>query len=132
MRKKEKTVFMTTHNMEEAQRLCDRIAIIDHGKIIAVGSPESLIHQQFSEKAIQFEMAEPPDKKILGDFTGTTGVAIDGKEIIIYSRDIPATMLAILTFADKRGLTKELTDLHVREASLEDVFLKLTGRRIRE
>jgi ABC-2 type transport system ATP-binding protein len=132
MRKKEKTVFLTTHNMEEAQRLCDRIAIIDHGKIIALGSPETLIHEQFSERAIQFEMQNPPDKKILGDFPGTVGVVIDNREIIIYSRDIPATMLAILTYAEKNNLTGQLTDLHVREASLEDVFLKLTGRRIRE
>jgi ABC-2 type transport system ATP-binding protein len=118
--------------MEEAERLCDRVAIIDNGKIIALGPPEVLIHEQFNEKAIQFELESAPDKLVLKNFSGATEVVVDGKEIIVYSKDIPATMLAILTYADKMSLTSELKDLHVREASLEDVFLKLTGRRIRE
>jgi len=132
MKKKGKTAFLTTHNMEEAELLCDRVAIIDHGKIIALGSPEVLIHQQFTEKAIQFELESPPDIAVMKNFPGATEVVVDGKEIIVYSKDIPATMLSILTYADKISLTSQLKDLHVREASLEDVFLKLTGRRIRE
>lgn len=132
MKKQGKTAFLTTHNMEEAELLCDRVAIIDHGKIIALGSPEVLIHQQFTEKAIQFELDSPPDISVMKNFSGATEVVVDGKEIIVYAKDIPATMLAILTYANKISLTSQLKDLHVREASLEDVFLKLTGRRIRE
>ncbi len=132
MKNRGKTVFLTTHNMEEAQRLCDRVAIIDRGQIIASGSSEALIHQQFTEKAIQFELENPPDKDTLNEFPGVTTVMLDGREIIIYSADIPKTMLAILTYAEKNLITGQLKDLHVREATLEDVFLKLTGRRIRE
>ncbi len=132
MSKKGKTIFLTTHYMEEAERLCDRVAIIDHGQIIAIGSPEELIKNHFEEKAIQFEMEPPPPEIVLRSFSGTTSVAIDVNDVVIYSNDITATMSAVLKYAEKIDATKQLKDLHVREATLEDVFLKLTGRRIRE
>ena len=132
MRNKSKTIFLTTHYMEEAERLCDRVAIIDHGKIIAIDTPQELIRNYFKEKAIQFELEPPPPKIVLQTFPGTTNVAIDANEVVVYSNDIPATMSAILKYAEKVNLTGQLKDLHVRQATLEDVFLKLTGRRIRE
>ncbi len=132
MSKKGKTIFLTTHYMEEAERLCDRVAIIDHGQIIALGSPEELIKNHFEEKAIQFEMEPPPQSLILETLPGTISVAIDVNDVVIYSNDITATMSAVLKYAEKIDATKQLKDLHVREATLEDVFLKLTGRRIRE
>ncbi len=132
MRSSGKTVFLTTHYMEEAERLCDRLVIIDQGKIIASGSPEQLIREQFKEKAIQFEVSPTPAKEVFEQFPGTTSVVIEGNEVVIYSDDIPATLSRILRFTDESGLTKQLKDLHVREATLEDVFLKLTGRRIRD
>ncbi len=118
--------------MEEAERLCDRVAIMDHGKIIALDSPQELIRNYFEEKAIQFELEPPPPEIVLQTFPGTTNVAIDANEVVVYSNDIPATMSAILKYAEKVNLTGQLKNLHVREATLEDVFLKLTGRRIRE
>ncbi len=132
MRNKSKTIFLTTHYMEEAERLCDRVAIMDHGKIIALDSPQELIRNYFEEKAIQFELEPPPPEIVLQTFPGTTNVAIDANEVVVYSNDIPATMSAILKYAEKVNLTGQLKNLHVREATLEDVFLKLTGRRIRE
>ncbi|MFC1935055.1 ATP-binding cassette domain-containing protein [Chloroflexota bacterium] len=127
-----KTVFLTTHYMEEAERLCDRVAIIDHGKIIALDTPDELIKSHFHEKAIHFKMESPPPEVVLRDFPGSTQVTIDGGEVIIYSTNIPATMSALLQFAESGDLMAHLEGLHVREATLEDVFLKLTGRRIRE
>jgi ABC-2 type transport system ATP-binding protein len=132
MRSKGKTVFLTTHYMEEAERLCDRVAIIDYGKIIALGTPHDLIREYFKERAIQFEMEAPPSQSVLHDFPGATQVAIDAGEVIIYSSNIPATMSALLQYAESGGSVGQLKDLRVREATLEDVFLKLTGRRIRE
>ncbi|HEX79448.1 MAG TPA: ABC transporter ATP-binding protein [Dehalococcoidia bacterium] len=132
MRGKGKTIFLTTHYMEEAERLCDRVAIIDHGQIIAMNSPRELINEYFNESAIQFEMEPPPSEVILKSFPGTTQVIVSGSEVIIYSDNIPATMSAILKYAEKTGLTEQLKDLYVREPTLEDVFLKLTGRKIRE
>jgi len=132
MRSKGKTIFLTTHYMEEAERLCDRVAIIDHGKIIALDSPQGLIKNYFKEKAIQFELEPPPPEIVFKTFPGTTNVAIDVNEVVVYSNDIPATMSAVLKYAEKVNLTRQIKNLHVREATLEDVFLKLTGRRIRE
>jgi len=132
MRSRGKTIFLTTHYMEEAERLCDRLVIIDHGKIIAQGTPHDLISESFEEKAIQFEMEPPPDKLILDSLPGVTNVAIDNFEVVMYSDDITVTMSAVLKHAEKTDTSEKLKNLHVRHASLEDVFLKLTGRKIRE
>ena len=132
MKHKGKTIFLTTHYMEEAERLCDRIAIIDHGKIIALDTPRGLINANFEEKAVQFELDPRPSDELLMSFSGAISVASDMNEVVIYSNDIPATMAAVLKYADTQGLTSQLKDLRVRQASLEDVFLKLTGRKIRE
>jgi ABC-2 type transport system ATP-binding protein len=132
MRSKGKTIFLTTHYMEEAERLCDRVAIIDHGKIIALNTPHNLIKSYFEEKAIEFDMAPPPSNEALRQLSGVNHVVIDGSEVVIYSNSIPTTLSALLQFADRENFTAQLKDLHVREATLEDVFLKLTGRKIRE
>ncbi|MCX6012558.1 MAG: ABC transporter ATP-binding protein, partial [Chloroflexi bacterium] len=132
MRNRGKTIFLTTHYMEEAERLCNRVAIIDHGKIIAEDSPDQLIHQNFKETAIEFEIDPPPEQSTLKKLPAVSNVTIDGINIILYSTDIPVTMSAILTYADKNGFSGKLRDLHVRRATLEDVFIKLTGRKIRD
>lgn len=132
MRTKGKTIFLTTHYMEEAERLCGRVAVIDHGKIIALNTPRDLIRTYFEEKAIQFEMESPPSDEVLRGLQGVNNVIIDGRDVVIYSNNIPTTMSALLQLADRENLTNQLSDLHVREATLEDVFLKLTGRKIRE
>lgn len=125
------TVFMTTHYMEEAEVLCDRVAVVDSGKIIALNSPKQLINEHFSESAIEFEtkMEAPPD----GTFMALKAVKRtrrDGTRITLYSADIAATLKG-LTDLSEQGVIK-FNDLHVRKATLEDVFLKLTGRRIRD
>ena len=118
--------------MEEAERLCDRVAIIDHGQIIAMGSPRELINNYFKESAIQFELEPAPPEIILQSFPGVTQVMVSNNEVIVYSENIPMTMSAIMKYAEKVDLTGQLKNLYVREATLEDVFLKLTGRKIRE
>ncbi len=132
MRSRGKTIFLTTHYMEEAERLCDRVAIIDHGQIIAMGSPRELINNYFKESAIQFELEPAPPEIILQSFPGATQVMVKNNEVIVYSENIPMTMSAIMKYAEKVDLTGQLKNLYVREATLEDVFLKLTGRKIRE
>jgi ABC-2 type transport system ATP-binding protein len=132
MRDKGKTIFLTTHYMEEAERLCDRVAIVDHGQIIAMDSPRELINTYFNQSAIQFELDPAPPEIVLQSFPGATQVMISNNDVIVYSDNIPATMSAVLKYAEKVNLTEQLKDLYVREATLEDVFLKLTGRKIRE
>jgi len=125
MRGEGKTVFLTTHYMEEAERLCDRVAIIDYGHIIALDSPATLIEQHFQERAVVFE-AEGADEEALRALPGVTHVRCDGPEVTLYTTDAPATLAALVS--QEEGLS----DLHVRRATLEDVFLKLTGRRLRD
>jgi len=132
MSKRGKTIFLTTHYMEEAERLCDRVAVIDHGKLIAMDSPQELITGNFEQKAIQFEMEPPPSEDMLRNLPGVSNVVIDESEVVIYTENITGCMSALLQYAEEQGLTNQLRDLHVRKATLEDVFLKLTGRRIRE
>lgn len=132
MRQQGKTVFLTTHYMEEAQRLCNRLVIIDHGKIIAQGSPAELIRQNFIEKAIEFETVTPIPEATLNSLPGVTRSAVEDGSTVIYSNKVTATIAALLDFTEKDRTYGELANLHIREATLEDVFLKLTGRKIRE
>jgi ABC-2 type transport system ATP-binding protein len=127
-----KTVFLTTHYMEEAERLCDRVAVVDHGNIIATGSPRDLIQTYFKENAIEFDMDPPPPEIVMQALPGATEVRINRSEVTVYSSDMPTTMSALLKYAEKTDLTHAVKHLRVREATLEDVFLKLTGRTIRE
>jgi ABC-2 type transport system ATP-binding protein len=123
------TVLLTTHYMEEAERLCDRVAIINHGRIVALDSPRSLIQAHFSETAVIFRMAGAPRAE-LERLAGVRLVELDADEVTLYSEDVPATMAALLDFARGRGIGLE--SLYVRGATLEDVFLKVTGHRLRE
>jgi ABC-2 type transport system ATP-binding protein len=123
------TVLLTTHYMEEAERLCDRVAIVDRGRIVAIDSPRALIEQHFSETAVSFRLPEPPGAE-LGRLAGVNRVATDGDEVTLYSADVPATMAALLGFARDHG--RPLENLYVRGATLEDVFLRLTGHRLRD
>jgi ABC-2 type transport system ATP-binding protein len=132
MRRQGKTVFLTTHYMEEAEELCDRVAIVDHGQIIALGTPRGLIQDYFKESAIEFDMEPPPSEDILKALPGARQVTIEGKGVTIYSADITTSLSALLKYSEQNHLNDKLKNLRVREATLEDVFLKLTGRRIRE
>jgi ABC-2 type transport system ATP-binding protein len=125
-----KTVVLTTHYMEEAQRLCDRVAIMDHGKVIALDSPRRMIEQHIKESAIQFKMTNYPGDEVLAGLTGVTKAIREGDEVILFTSDIPAAISALLELAAEQSAA--LSELYVRQATLEDVFLKLTGKRIRD
>jgi len=122
------TVLLTTHYMEEAERLCDRVAIVDHGRIVALDTPRALIDATFNETAIIFRMHAPPLEE-LAHLAGFRRMQHD-EDITLYSDDVPATMTALLAMTGRRGVMLE--QLYVRGATLEDVFLRLTGRRLRE
>ena len=125
-----KTVLLTTHYMEEAQRLCDRIAIMDYGKIIALSSPQQLIESNIKESAIRFKMKEYPGDQVLAGLPDVTNVIKEGDDIVVYTSNIPSVISGLLGLASQRST--ELSELSVRQATLEDVFLKLTGKRIRD
>jgi ABC-2 type transport system ATP-binding protein len=125
-----KTVVLTTHYMEEAQRLCDRIAIMDYGQIIALDSPQRLIDSNIKESAIQFKMKDYPGDQALTSLPDVSKVVREGDDILIYTSNIPSAISGLLAMASQRSA--ELSEMSVRQATLEDVFLKLTGKRIRD
>jgi len=125
-----KTVVLTTHYMEEAQRLCDRIAIMDYGQIIALDSPQRLIDSNIKESAIQFKMKDYPGDQAMTSLPDVSKVVREGDDIIVYTNNIPSAISGLLGMASQRSA--ELSELSVRQATLEDVFLKLTGKRIRD
>jgi ABC-2 type transport system ATP-binding protein len=125
-----RSILLTTHYMEEAEVLCDRIAIMDHGRILETGTVEQLVSRRFEERAIQFTSVEGLDGTRLGAMPGVTGVKHENDQVLLYTRDVPATIGALLAATETMGA--EARDLAVRRATLEDVFLDLTGRALRD
>lgn len=113
-----KTVLLTTHYMEEAEILCDQIAIVDHGKIIAQGTPRELIRQHFSAAVIELAFQDLPEQLPLKSYVREHGIEI-------VSDDLDAAMRLLLEH------NVALTGLTVRPPTLEDLFLELTGRELR-
>ncbi|HSW10086.1 MAG TPA: ABC transporter ATP-binding protein [Bacillota bacterium] len=125
-----KTVFLTTHYMEEAERLCDRVAIIDHGRIIALGSPRALVAEHFSERAIEFRPQAGGAPADFAHLPAVTRAERQGEMVILYTRQVAPVLESILASPGTNG--GGIADITVRQATLEDVFIKLTGRRMRE
>ena len=130
LRSQGKTVLLTTHFMEEAERLCDRVAVMDHGQIIALDSPQALIRHSFHAQAIEFQTPAPPPTGVLASLPGVREVRNGSTTVTCYTDDVPKTMAGLLELGEQGVM--QFDDVTVRRATLEDVFLKLTGRRIRE
>jgi ABC-2 type transport system ATP-binding protein len=127
-----RSVLLTTHYMEEAARLCDRVAIVDYGRIIAVGTPAELITSLGAEHVIEFGVAESADlpDDLLRGLPSVEGVTRDGSSCRLTVREVHRTVPALLSALAARGL--EPTQLATHHATLEDVFMALTGRRLRD
>ena len=126
-----KTVFLTTHYMDEAERLCDRVAIMDHGRIIALDTPRELINRHFGERAVEFESEQLSKDSRLQSLAGVSRVHVNGDNMVtLYTTDAGMTIDDLMRYSNQ--VQAPVEDLVVRHATLEDVFLKLTGRRIRE
>ena len=129
LRDQGKSILLTTHYMEEAEQLCDRVAVIDRGSIIEMGSPAQLIHKHFEETAIEFSAGESAPRETLDALPSVAQIQVENGRTTLYSTDVPRTMASLFALVDEQAL--QFKDLTVRQATLEDVFLKLTGRRIR-
>jgi ABC-2 type transport system ATP-binding protein len=125
-----RSVLLTTHYMEEAEILCDRLAIMDHGRILEMGTVEELISKHYQERTVRFDRLEGLVQDELATLPAVTSVKEDSDEVLIYTRDPGKTIGALLDLADSRGL--EPQNLAIRRATLEDVFLDLTGRALRD
>ncbi|HET9130426.1 MAG TPA: ATP-binding cassette domain-containing protein, partial [Terriglobia bacterium] len=130
-----RTVMLTTHYMDEAERLCDRVAIVDQGKVIALGSPRELIASVGGEHIIDFSLtngdggpAFQPDK--LSDLPGVQSVRSEDGQLRLAVAEVHVTLPALLKRL--KDLNRDLASLTTRHASLEDVFVSLTGRHLRD
>jgi len=128
------TVLLTTHYMDEAERLCDRLAIIDHGQVIAEGSPPDLIARLGGHHVVEFEASGAADDGVtLERWRGLPGVESvhhDNGLVCLSVREPHMTIPALLDAVEEQGA--QLQHLTTRQASLEDVFVRLTGRHLRE
>lgn len=128
IRKRGRTVFLTTHFMEEAERLCDRVAIVDHGKIVAIDAPGSLIASLRAENRVVFNVVEPFDEESLRRIPSVSRVERIGERVIVYGqRD--GLVSGVVNALDS-GATR-FNDLRTEQPTLEDVFLALTGKKMR-
>jgi ABC-2 type transport system ATP-binding protein len=116
------TVILVTHYMDEAERLCDRVALINHGKLIALDTPTSLAAREGGIVHMQFKPSRPVDDKILAALPGVTSVEHRGTRIVVDgSGDITTKVLYALLKAEVT-----VTDIQIKSGSLEDAFVKLT------
>ena len=127
-----RTVLLTTHYMEEAARLCDRVAVVDHGKVIALGTPRELIASLGAEHVIEFAVGSeaPIDEAILAALPSVEEVVHDAGSWRLTVREVHRAVPALLSALSEQNL--EPTQLTTHHATLEDVFMALTGRRLRD
>jgi ABC-2 type transport system ATP-binding protein len=130
MQREGKTVVVTTHYMEEAEALCDRVAIMDHGHIMALDTPRRLVQAHASESTIEFGAAEDADHTPLAALPGVSDIRSEDGALLLFTNDVSATLNALVRMADEKEMP--IRSLNVRSATLEDVFITLTGRRLRD
>jgi ABC-2 type transport system ATP-binding protein len=130
LRDQDKTVVITTHYIEEAEYLCDRVAVMDLGKIVALGTPDQLIDEFVSESMIGFRLHPPVDEEIVAEITGVKNVHADDGDYQVTTATPQETLVGIFAMAHEQGVVAD--EINMKRATLEDVFLKITGRRIRE
>jgi ABC-2 type transport system ATP-binding protein len=130
LKERGKTIVLTTHYMEEAERLCHRVGIMDMGKIIALDTPKDLITKQNLESAVELVTHNGSARKILQQLGRVNKITSEGDTIIIRTREASSVLIELVRMSEGNGLN--LDNISVRKATLEDVFLELTGKKLRE
>jgi ABC-2 type transport system ATP-binding protein len=125
-----RTILLTTHYMDEAERLCDRVAIMDHGKIIAQGTPRELIASIGVEHVLEFSAGNTVDLAGVRGMTGVRNVRTENGSVLLQVTELHKAVPGLLDELGRQGVP--LTELRTHSASLEDVFVHLTGRHLRD
>jgi ABC-2 type transport system ATP-binding protein len=132
-KKSGRTILLTTHYMDEAERLCDRVAIMDHGKKIALGSPRELIASTCAEQMVEFtagSAAHALDVPALRRIDGVREVRVQNGGVVLQVAELHTSVPALLTELTRQNVP--LTEFRTHSATLEDVFVTLTGRHLRD
>jgi ABC-2 type transport system ATP-binding protein len=134
-REQGRTVLLTTHYMDEAERLCDQVAVVDHGRVIALGSPRELIAELGGEHIVEFTLDDDseqpqPEPASLGDLPAVRSARKDADHFCLSVTEPHIALPALLERLRETG--HRLAGLTTRHASLEDVFVTLTGRHLRD
>ncbi len=125
------TVLLTTHYIEEAERLCDRVAIIDQGQIIALGSPREIQQRTPGQSHVEIRTAQPmPADVPVFEAAEKSVRSEDGKVLTVCSSRPARTLPDLMKWIDQHGL--DLEDIHLKRPTLEDVFIELTGKTLRD
>jgi ABC-2 type transport system ATP-binding protein len=128
-----RTILLTTHYMDEAERLCDRVAIMDHGKVIALGTPRELIASTCAEQLVEFtagSVSHALDVQGLRRIAGVREVRTENGAVLLQVAELHTSVPALLAELTRQNVP--LTELRTHSATLEDVFVTLTGRHLRD
>ncbi len=127
-RSEKRTVLLTTHYIEEAERLCDRVAIIDRGQIVALGTPRELVERSGHGTRLEIRLAQPAAVEELKKLDGVLDCRETDGSYFLHAQPPAQAIVALIRFLESRENT--LLDLHISPPSLEDVFVEMTGRRL--
>lgn len=130
LREEKKTILLTTHYIEEAERLCDRVAVIDSGRLIAMGTPRELKQRSAGTTRIEVRLARPAADGVLEQLAGVADCREFDGSYVLRSNNAPQTIVALVKHLEAQG--NQLQSLEIAAPSLEDVFIELTGRRLRD
>jgi ABC-2 type transport system ATP-binding protein len=130
LRREKKTIVITTHYIEEAERLCDRVAIVDHGKVIALGTPQELKNRSGDKTRIEVQLTRPEPTETLRALEGVTDCRDLNGGYALHTQRPPQAIVSLVKYLEAQG--NELVSLNIATPSLEDVFIELTGRRLRD
>jgi len=128
-----RTILLTTHYMDEAERLCDRVAIMDHGKVIALGTPRELIASTCAEQMVEFTAGSAShalDVQALRRIAGVREIRAENGAVLLQVAELHTSVPALLAELTRQNVP--LTELRTHSATLEDVFVTLTGRHLRD
>jgi ABC-2 type transport system ATP-binding protein len=131
LKAEKRTIVMTTHYIEEAERLCDRVAIIDSGEIIASGSPRELQAKSANQAAIEILLTQPWSGELPAwPHAVRSTLSEDGRQIKVTSEHPARTLVEMVKWVDAQRI--DLEDVHLKRPTLEDVFIELTGKKLRD
>ena len=130
LKKERKTILLTTHYIEEAEKLCDRVAIVDQGRVIAQGTPRELKQRSAGTTRIELRLARPETDSALKQLEGVADCRSTDGVYVVHSTRVPQTIVSLVKYLEANG--NELSSLDIAAPSLEDVFLELTGRSLRD